>query len=68
MIREAREICKSSVHGAVEKVESDSSEKRLHWKTGGRRIASASNMKKRCALAGRLVNGVSIHAERLGIV
>lgn len=48
----ARRICKSSVRGAVEKVASDSLEKKLPSTTAERRTVSASSMGKQCELDG----------------
>ena len=63
--KKTRGICKSSAHGAVEKVGSDSSEKRLPSKTAERRIVSALSMRRRYEIDGPRVNGPSIHAECL---
>lgn len=57
-IRAARRICKSSVHGAVEKAGWGSSEKKLPSKTAERHIVSASSMRKRCEFDGPCAKGV----------
>ena len=65
VIRQARRICMSSAHGAVEKVGSDSSEKRLPSKTDERRTASALSICRRYKLDGLHVNGAPVSLAQL---
>jgi hypothetical protein len=58
IVRIVRRICKSSVHGVVEKVGSDSWEKKLPSRTAERHIVSASSTRRWCELDGPGIKGV----------